>query len=148
MSSRLFVRIREKLGLAYTVRSGSDTFRDTGYVYIRAGLEAKNINKAIAAIKEEIGKIVTKGVTKRELQDAKTHIHGGLTLSMEDSSSQASWYAKQALFMDRLYTPQERLAGIEAVTREDVQRVAKELYHMHQMRVGIIGDIDESSIVF
>lgn len=148
MSSRLFVRIREKLGLAYTVRSGADTFRDTGYVFLRAGLEAKNINKAIAAIKQEIEKIITKGVTKRELADAKTHIHGGLTLSMEDSSSQASWYAKQALFMDRLYTPQERLALIEAVTQEDVQRIAKQVFVMNQMRVGIIGDVEEKNIVF
>lgn len=148
MSSRLFVRIREKLGLAYSVRSGSDTFRDIGYVFVRAGLEAKNLNKAIAAIQEEVGKIAAKGVTKRELDDAKTHIHGALTLSMEDSSSQASWYAKQALFMDQLYTPQDRLARIEKVTREDVQKVAKQLFVMNQMRVGIIGDVDVNNVKF
>lgn len=148
MSSRLFVRIREKLGLAYTVRSGSDTFRDTGYVFVRAGLEAKNVNKAIKAIQEEMKRLIEKGVTKRELADAKTHIHGGLTLSMEDSSSQASWYAKQSLFMDRIYTPQERLALIDAVTQEDVQKVAKQLFVMKDMRVGIIGDVEASSVVY
>lgn len=148
MSSRLFVRIREKLGLAYTVRSGTDTFHDTGYVFIRAGLEAKNINRAIAAVKDEIQKMIEKGVSKRELQDAKTHIHGALTLSMEDSSSQASWYAKQSLFMDKLRTPQERLALIDAVTQEDVRAIAKEIFVMNRMRVGIIGDVEEKTIVF
>lgn len=148
MSSRLFVRIREKLGLAYSVRSGSDTFRDKGYVFIRAGLEAKNLNKAIKAIQEEIQRMAEKGVSKRELADAKTHIHGGLTLSMEDSSAQAGWYAKQHLFMDKIYTPQERIAFIDAVTQEDVQKVAKKLFVLKEMRVGIIGDVEEKNIIF
>lgn len=148
MSSRLFIQIRERRGLAYMVRSGADNFRDTGYVYVRAGLESKNINPAIKVIKDEIKKIISKGVTKKELADAKTHIRGALTLSLEDSSAQASWLAKEALFMNDIKTPEERLEEIEKVTNEQIKVLAKKIFKFDQMRVAIIGDVDESAVSF
>lgn len=148
MSSRLFIRIRERLGLAYTVRSGAENYRDTGYVYVRAGLEAKNINKAISEIKKEIKKLADKGISKRELEDAKTHIRGGLTLSMEDSSNQANWYAKTALFDESVKTPEEKLKKIEKVTADEVKNMAKKLYKDNELRVAIIGDVDKIDVVF
>ncbi len=148
MSSRLFIKVRERLGLAYTVRSSSEHYRDTGYAYVRAGLEPKNINKAIAVICKEVEKLKEKLVSKRDLADAKTHIRGSLTLSMEDSSAQANWYAKGALFHDRLYAPEEKLAMIDKVTAADVQRVAKRIFKQNQMRVAIVGDVDAKGIVF
>ena len=105
MSSRLFVKIREQLGLAYVVRSGHEHFRDAGYVYASAGLDAKNVNKAIAVIQKEFEKLCTTFVGKQELADAKTHLQGALTLSMENSSNQAEWYAKEALFHKKIETP-------------------------------------------
>ena len=148
MSSRLFIQIRERRGLAYMVSSGADSFLDTGYAFIRVGLEVKNINQAIAVIKQEIEKIIEKGVTKKELADAKTHITGGLTLSMEDSSAQASWYAKQALFADKIKTPAEKLAEINQVTNDDIKKLAKQVFKFNQMRVAIIGDVDDKKIEF
>ncbi len=148
MSSRLFIKIREKLGLAYTVRSGAEKFNDTGYVYVRAGLEAKNINKAISAIRKEIERIIKNGVSLQELKDAKTHIRGGLTLSLENSSVVANWFATQSLFFDKMQTPEEKLKRIEKVTREDVQRIAKNVFNFNKMRVGIIGDVNKEDIKF
>lgn len=148
MSSRLFIQIRERRGLAYRVRSGAEQFRDTGYSYIQMGLESKNINKALRVIRSEIEKITTKGVSARELNDAKTHIHGSLTLSLEDSSVQANWYAKQALFYDKIKTPQEKLQKINMVTREDVIKVAQDLFKWNQARIAIIGDVDKGKVVF
>ncbi|MBI2436606.1 MAG: insulinase family protein [Candidatus Magasanikbacteria bacterium] len=148
MSSRLFIQIRERRGLAYMVRSGSDNYRDAGHVYIRAGLEAKNINKAIALIKREIEKMVSKGVTKKELEDAKTHIRGSLTLSLEDSSTQANWYATQALFYDTIHTPEERLLQIEKVTQEDIVSVAKQVFDWNKVRVAIIGNVNKKDVKF
>lgn len=148
MSSRLFIQIRERRGLAYMIRSGADSFRDTGYVYIRAGLEAKNINKAIEVVKQELKKIKSKGVTKKELQDAKTHIRGGLSLTMEDSSSQASWYARQALFADKIKTPEQKLAELDKVTNEQIIALANKVFKEDKMRVAVIGDIGDRSIRF
>lgn len=148
MSSRLFIQIRERRGLAYRVRSGAEQFRDTGYSYIQMGLESKNINKALKVVRAEIEKMATKGVSARELNDAKTHIHGSLALSLEDSSVQANWYAKQAVFYEKIKTPQEKLQKINAVTREDVIKVARELFKWNQARIAIIGDVDKGKVVF
>ena len=148
MSSRLFIQIRERRGLAYMVRSGSQNFRDTGYVFVRAGLEAKNIQKAIAVIKNESEKIVEKGVTKKELEDAKTHIRGSLTLSLEDSSAQAHWYAQQIMFQSEIKTPEEELTLVEKVTNEDIRRVARQIFKWDEMRVAVIGDVEREGIRF
>lgn len=148
MSSRLFIQIRERRGLAYMVRSGDEQYRDTGYIYVRAGLEAKNINRALKVIENEIDKMKNKKVTKSELADAKSHIKGSHTLTMEDSSAQASWYAQQALFAKKIETPEQKYKRIEKVTGEQVQAVAKKLYKMSTIRMAIIGDVKKSSINF
>lgn len=148
MSSRLFIQIRERRGLAYMIRSGTEKFRDTGYVYVRAGLEAKNINKAIAVIKDEINKIINKGVTKRELQDAKTNIHGSLTLSLEDSSVQADWYAKQSLFSKEIKTPEQKLKEVGKVTNDQIMATAKRIFQMNKMRVAVIGGVEKNQLEF
>ncbi len=148
MSARLFIKVRERLGLAYMVSSSTEYFRDTGYACIQAGLDAKNINKAIVAIQKEIASLVKKGVTIRELKDAKTHIHGGLTLSMEDSSTQANWFAREAVFSKHIQTPEEVLAKIEAVTAADVERVAKQIFDWKKVRIAIIGNIQKEKVVF
>ena len=148
MSSRLFIQIRERRGLAYMVRSGVERFRDTGYFYVRSGLEVKNINKAVSVIKKEIEKMTEKGVTPRELKDAKTHIRGSLSLNMEDASSQAHWFANQFLFYNNLETPEERLLRIDSVTNEDIKDVAKEIFKWNKLRIAIIGDVEKNKIKF
>ena len=147
-SSRLFIRIRERLGLAYVIRSGQENFRDIGHSFVRAGLDAKNLNKAIAAILHEISKVVKSGVTKQELADAKTHMRGGLMLSLEDSSAQANWFAKEALFYRSIQTPDEYLNRIDKVTREDIQKIAKQVFNPDKLRIAVIGDIKPESIHF
>ncbi len=147
-SSRLFIRIRERLGLAYVIRSGQENFRDTGYSFVRAGLDAKNLNKAIAAILNEITKIVKSGPTKQELADAKTHIRGGLMLSLEDSSAQANWYAKEALFYASVQTPEDYLKRIDMVHSEDIGKVAKQVFDMKKLRIAVIGDVKAETIRF
>jgi predicted Zn-dependent peptidase len=146
MSSRLFIRIRERLGLAYMIRSGSESFDDIGYTYVRAGLDAKNINKAIRVIGDEIGKMVEKGISARELSDAKTHIRGGLGLSMENSGNLAQWYGKEALFANKVHTPECYLDDIDSVTRNQVHAVASQVLQPKKMRLAVIGDIEKSAI--
>ncbi len=148
MSSRLFISVRERHGLAYTIRSGHDSFQDAGYAYVRAGLEPKNINKALALIQKEIQKMIDTPVSAKELADAKTHIHGSLVLALEDSSEQADWYARQALFAPYIQTPEERLKEIDRVTAIDIQRIAKKIYKKQEMRLAIIGDVESKNIDF
>ena len=130
------------------IRSGSEAFHDTGYQYIRAGLESKNINKALSVIAQEIKKMVERPVTDRELRDAKTHIRGSVTLSLEDSSAQANWYARRALFYPMVETPEDVLKKIDRVTKEQIQALAKRIFRMHEMRIAIIGDVKKETITF
>ncbi len=148
MSSRLFSEIREKRGLAYTVRSGGDAYRDAGYSYVRAGVEPKNINKTIAIVQKELEKMVKKGVSKRELADAKTHIRGSMQLSLEDSSTVANYYAKQALFADKIETPEQRLKKVDAVTAEQIMSVAKQVFKWNKVRIAIIGNVEVKDVKF
>lgn len=148
MSSRLFIKVRERLGLAYTVRADEERYRDTGYTYVRAGLEPKNVNKAIAVIVKEIDRLKEKGITKRELADAKMHLRGAMTLSLENSSTVANWYANEALFYDKIESPEEWLAEIDAVIAEDVLHVAKQIFKPNQLRVAIVGNVDVAAIKF
>ena len=92
--------------------------------------------------------MVEKGVSNRELADAKTHIRGGFTLSLEDSSVVANWYARESIFSSKIETPQDYIEKIEAVTQEDVQRVAQKIFKTSQMRLAIIGNVEEKKVVF
>ncbi|MFA5211505.1 MAG: pitrilysin family protein [Patescibacteria group bacterium] len=148
MSSRLFIQIREKNGLAYFVRSGSENFRDTGYLYIRAGLDAKNINKAIAIIKKEIEKICKNGVSAKELSDAKTHIRGSLVLDMEDSSVEANYYLNQVFYEQKIKTIEEKLSEIDNVSNEDIIAIAKQIFKWNKIRIGLIADVEKKDIIF
>lgn len=148
MSSRLFIQVREKRGLAYFVRSGAESYRDTGYFFVRAGLEAKNINGALQVIKNEMQKVIKSGVTSKELKDAKTHVRGALTLSLEDSSVQANWYARQALFMNTIKNPEQKLKEIEKVTNQEIKKLAKRIFDWSKIRIAIIGDVDKKSVKF
>jgi len=148
MSSRLFMQIREKRGLAYMVRSGQEKFIDTGYSYIRVGLDSKNINKTIQIIEKELEKLRTKGVSSRELRDAKTRYRGSMSLSMEDSSSVASWFANQVMFMDEIKTPEQRIQEIEKVSEDDIKKLANLVFKPSQMRIAVIGKINREDIIY
>jgi predicted Zn-dependent peptidase len=148
MSSRLFTEIREKRGLAYTVRASAEAYRDAGYSYVRAGVEPKNVNKTIAVVQKELEKMANKGVSKRELVDAKTHLRGAMQLSLEDSSTVANWYAKQALFAKKIMTPDDKLAKVDAVTSEQIQDIAKKVFQWNKVRVAIIGNVETKDVIF
>ncbi len=148
MSSRLFIQVRERRGLAYMVRSGAECFIDSGYYFVRIGLEAKNINLALGVVKKEIMKFTKSGPTKKELADAKTHMRGSMTLGLEDSGAMAHYFANEVLFKKEIKTPEERMKRIEQVTAEDVRAVARDLFDFNKMRVAVIGDIDPKKIKF
>ncbi|MBU1613074.1 insulinase family protein, partial [Patescibacteria group bacterium] len=147
MSSRLFVEVREKRGLAYMIQSAASCFRDAGMTYVRAGLDPASLKGALQVIKEEIQKISEHGVTDRELKDAKNNISGRMALSMEESNAQAEWFAKQFWFMNKIESPDQMLNKIKKVTAKQVQAVAKQLFDFDQMRVAAIGPLKKENIL-
>lgn len=148
MSSKLFTRIREKMGLAYSIRSGLSKYKDTGQFYIRAGLDPDNINKAIDEIKNILSEIKAEGVTDKELSDAKTNLQGSATLNMEDSSNKASWVAKRSIYDEKnnIKTVEDKLDEVKGVSSKDIKRVANDIFNLGQMRAAVIGNIDKEDI--
>lgn len=139
MSSRLFLTVREKHGLAYFVRSSINPYQDVGNLTIQAGLAKDRVHQAIGLILKEIDRIRSKDVTEEELTRAKDNLKGRLTLNLEDSSQLADWYAKQELMVKRAETPAEKLAKIFAVTRQDVRRAAADVFRNQRMTLAIVG---------
>lgn len=139
MSSRLFVAIREKQSLAYSVHAGLSVFQDTGYFSVQAGLDKSRLETAITVIREELEKVAKEGVDEEELQRAKDYLIGKLSIRLEDTSSLANWYAEQEVLTNKSRTPEEKFNELRAVTAQQVQDVAKKLFDMQKATLAIIG---------
>ncbi len=142
MSSRLFVEVREKRGLCYTVRTGVDAYQDVGMFTVRAGLDATRLHKAMKVIGDELRKVSVDGVTAEELTMVKDNVRGGLSLSLEDSADRAEFYGRQALFLNTIEEPLERLKKFDAVTLDDIARVAKQYLRFDVMSLAAIGPFE------
>lgn len=147
MSSRLFVEVREKRGLAYMVHASAGNFRDTGMAYVRAGLDPARLLEALKVIREELKKIATSGVTDKELKDAKSSLSGRMALAMEECNAQAEWFAKQFWFMKKTMTPEQVVQAVKKVTAKEVQEIAKKLFVEEEMRLAAIGPINKEDVL-
>lgn len=149
MSSRLFYELRERRGLCYYIQSGAETFDDTGYVFTRAGLniDVKKINEAIKVILAEHQKIVEAKFENKELNKAKEMIKGRLILSLEDSNDLASFIGRKLMFENELVTPEEVIAKIDQVTKNQVVNLAKKLFIKEKSNLAVIGPFEDSQIL-
>lgn len=138
MSSRLFIAVRERRALAYSVHSSAEQYAETGNFKVRAGLDATRIDEAIHVILDEL-EAIKNGVTEKELADAKEYTRGKLGLALEDSAELATWYGNQDLFLHKMRTPDEQLARIDAVTLSQVKKVAQEVIKRDKLCCAIIG---------
>ena len=139
MSSRLFIQVRERRGLAYYVSSVTDLFHETGLIAARAGLNLGKIEEAILVIKEEFEKLKSGDVKEEELKKAKDFIKGRVALSLENSRSVANRYAEKELLGGKIETPEEFFTKIEKVNLEDIRRVALRLFSSNKANLAIIG---------
>ncbi len=144
MSSRLFEEVREKRGLAYTVQAMTDFYPETGFFVVKAGVEHENLIKTLKIVLKELKKIATGGVTDEEFKRARSGFEGRLAFSMETSDAIASNFAEQEAVRDEIIVPEESLKRIRKVTREDIQRVAKEIFVNENINCAIIGPQKEN----
>jgi predicted Zn-dependent peptidase len=139
MSSRLFISLRERQGLCYSVRASHQAFHDTGVFSIQSGLDKSRISKAIATILKELSRVKNKGVTAAELKRAKDYARGKMALQFEDSENIVSWYVSQEVLQKKVMTPEQRLEKLDAITQKDVLAVAQELFQTPKIHLAIIG---------
>ncbi len=139
MSSRLFVELREQRALCYDVHSYASHYLDTGSFAVYAGVDPKKSVEATQALVEELAKLRADGVTDEELHKAKELSKGRLLLRMEDTRSVSGWLGGQEMLSGEVKTPDEIVALIEAVTAEDVRRVARCVFDENQLSLAVVG---------
>jgi len=142
MSSRLFQNIREKRGLAYSVFSGINAYRDAGYLTVYAGCANEAVAEVIDLVVEEMKMMKLTPVPETELRRAKDHLKGSVMLSLENTSSRMSHLARQEIYFDRQFSLDETLEGIERVSPGDVQRVAAELFSNGALAATVLGQVN------
>ena len=142
MSSRLFHEVREKRGLAYYVRSSSDEYNDVGTFVSTAGIDPKRVLEAVEVMMAEYSKVARgqMALTDEELKKAKEFLKGHLVLDLEDSRSVAGFYAHQELLEDKIENPDDVIAQIEKITKEDVEAVGKEFFKEETLNLALIGN--------
>ncbi|MBI4233488.1 MAG: insulinase family protein [Chloroflexi bacterium] len=138
MSSRLFLELRERQGLVYDVHSSANHFLDCGAIIIYAGVDPKRAGQAVKSILLELHKLKD-GVPQEELSKAKELAKGRLLLRMEDTRSVAFWGGAQEALLNRVLTTDEVVARLDAVTREEVQRVANHLLVPERLNLAVVG---------
>jgi predicted Zn-dependent peptidase len=138
MSSRLFLEVREKLGLAYDVHSYVNKMFDTGVLGVYAGTEPRQAARAVGAIVRELRRLCEEPVSEPELTKAREFYKGRLLLQMESTNSVATWYGGQEALTDRIEDVEQTVAEIDAVTADDVMRIARELFSQ-SLQLAVIG---------
>jgi len=142
MSSRLFQNIREQQGLAYSIFSDLNPYRDAGMLCVYAGTAREKTERVIACIIEEFRNLKANSITEEEMHRAKDHLIGSLVLSLESSTARMSNLARQELYFGRFYSTKEITQSIEGVTREAVQELARDLLQPEKIAVAVLGNLN------
>ena len=140
-SSRLFQEIREHRGLAYSVFSFASHYADAGMFGVSVGCLPGKVTQVLEVVRDELRKFAEDGLTPEELERGKGQLRGGLVLTLEDSGSRMSRIAKAELLYDELPSLDEVIRRIDAVTLEDVQVLAKELFGQPET-LAVVGPFD------
>ncbi|MEI6587497.1 MAG: pitrilysin family protein [Candidatus Moraniibacteriota bacterium] len=139
MSSRLFIEVRERRGLAYYVRTNTESFEECGYLATQAGVEHKNLTLAIKTILSEYKKIAEEKVSEKELKKSKDYIKGKMVMGMEASDEVAMFFVGQELTRKEILEREDIFKRIDLVTVDDILLVAKEIFQNKRLNLAIIG---------
>lgn len=143
MSSRLFIEVREKLGVAYYISTHSDSDTDTGALVTQAGVDNKNAARAISTILKEYKKLALKKLPLLELKKAKDCLKGRTALLLESSDAQAFFYGMQELLKKKILTPEQIYAKIDKVTAGDVLKVSRDIFQERKLNLAAVGPFED-----
>ncbi len=139
MSSRLFVKIRDELGLAYYISTGIDSNPDTGYLMTQAGVDNRKVKLAIEAIIKEYKDLKKNKVPAKELKRVKEHLKGKGAIYLEGSDALAKFYGTTELLENRTYDIESIFREIDKVTADDIRKVANEMFKSKNLNLSLIG---------
>jgi predicted Zn-dependent peptidase len=145
MSSRLFTEVRERRGLAYYVHGLNHSYTDAGTLYAQAGVDITRIDDAVSTIAAELKKIAAEPLPADELEKARSFAKGRFVLQLESPQGLMMFGLRREVLEGRAAEPEAVLAGLDAVTVEDVSRVAQELIAADRFRLAVIGPFDDAA---
>jgi predicted Zn-dependent peptidase len=146
MSSRLFQKIREEYGLAYSVFSYHSAYLDTGIHTVYCGTSIEGFPKSVEIIREETQRLTEEKVIDSELETCKKQLKGNLLLGLESTGNRMNQLARNEIYSGRHVTPDEIRERIEAVTSDDIRDLASTLFHKKNSAVTVIGPISEDQV--
>jgi predicted Zn-dependent peptidase len=141
MSSRLFQNIRERQGLAYSIYSDLNPYRDTGCLAVYAGTSLASASKVVQSVVKEFRSLKAEPVPEEELKRSKAQLKGSLMLSLESSTARMSNLARQEMYFDRFYDLDELIEKIEAVSADDLTNLANEFFKTESVAVTVLGNL-------
>jgi predicted Zn-dependent peptidase len=144
MSSRLFTEVRERRGLAYYVFGTNNSYTDAGSLYAQAGVDINRIDDAIETIVAELRKIAEEPVPPEELEKARNSAKGRFVLQLESPHGTILFGLRREVLEGQAIDPSEVLAGLDAVTAADVQRVAQDVIGRNALNLALIGPFDDA----
>ncbi len=142
MSSRLFLEVRERRGLAYSVGSGTARFSDTGHLSVGAGVTRENVEETVEVVLAELDRLGDEAVGDEELAKAREHAIGSFRLSLETASSWAHRTGESLLAEDKIRSPEEIVELFRGVTADDVRRVAGRFIRRDNVAISVVGPYD------
>ncbi|HEU0085710.1 MAG TPA: pitrilysin family protein [Candidatus Paceibacterota bacterium] len=144
MSSRLYERLREEMGVGYYMNAYNDTSTDHGVFQISAGVDKTRIKEVIEVVLRECKKIKEEGISSEELARAKEMLVGGLKFGLESTDDIANFYGGQELLKRKIYTADERITRIRKVTQKEVQQAAADVFQGKTLSMAMIGPFKNS----
>ena len=146
MSSRLFMEVREKLGIAYYIKTSCEANPDTGCLVTQAGVDNQNVEKAVSTILKEYKKISQRRVPDSELKKAKDYVKGKMALLLEPSDASASFYATQELLKKEILTQKEIYAKINKVTANDILKISQDIFRPAKLNLALVGPFKDKKL--
>jgi predicted Zn-dependent peptidase len=144
MSSRLFTEVRERRGLAYYVFGLNNSYTDAGSLYAQAGVDINRIDDAVSTIVREVRRIADEPVPLEELEKARNSAKGRFVLQLASPHGTILFGLRREVLEGRAVEPAEVLSGFDAVTVEDVQRVAQDVIADEGLNLALIGPFDDA----
>jgi len=144
MSSRLFTEVRERRGLAYYVFSSNAAFLDAGSLYAQAGVDIQRIDDAVSTIAAEVRRMAEEPVPAAELEKARAFAKGRFVLGIESPHGTIMYGLRREVLLGEAEEPEAMLAGLDAVTAEDIQRVAQDVVGK-QLKLAVIGPFEDAA---
>jgi len=144
MSSRLFIEVRERRGLAYYVFGTNHSYTDAGSLYAQAGVDINRIDDAVSTVAAELRRIADEAVPADELEKARSFAKGRFVLQLETPQGLIMYGLRKEVLEGETVDPKEVLAELDKVTGEDVQRVARDLIDDKRVRLALIGPFDDA----